>query len=163
MPKAILEGRTKEQRAEQRKNLGSLRSLTVQPKTKKRYDLAMEKFFSFLAFEKLTLPKQRSQMDDLVSDYLEHLWSSGEERALASDTVAALQNTEPHLKGQLLGSWRLLKYGANKKFPIGHLPCLRLSSMPWLEEPSCIMITVLLSPYYSVSMQCFVLVNCLAS
>ena len=117
MPKAILEGRTREQRVAQGKNLGSLRSLTVQPKTKKRYDLALEKFFSFLDYEKLTIPKQRSQMDDLVSDYLEHLWASGEGRALASDTVAALQNTEPHLKGQLLGSWRLLKVWSQQEIP----------------------------------------------
>ena len=47
-------------------------------------DLGIEKFFSFLAFEKITLPRQRSHMDDLISDYLEHLWSEGEGRALAS-------------------------------------------------------------------------------
>jgi hypothetical protein len=115
--KAILEGSSREQRIEQRRNLGSLRSLTVQPKTKKRYDLALEKFFSFLAFEKITLPRQRSHMDDLISDYLEHLWSEGEGRALASDTVAALQDAEPHLKGHLQGSWRLLKVWSQQEIP----------------------------------------------
>ena len=81
----------------------------MQPRTNKRYDLPLQKFFAFLSFEKLVLPKQRSHMDDLISDYLEALWSSGEGRALGSDTVAAPQDAEPHLKGHLQGSWRLLK------------------------------------------------------
>ena len=115
--KAFLEARTKEQRIEQRKGLGSLRSLTVQPKTKKRYDAALQKFFAFLKFENLTLPKMKSRMDDLISDYLEHLWASGEGRALASDSIAALQDAEPHLKGHLLGSWRLLKVWSQQEIP----------------------------------------------
>ena len=40
---------------------------------------------------------------------MEYLWATGEGRALASDTVAALQDTEPHLKGHLQVTWRLLK------------------------------------------------------
>jgi hypothetical protein len=31
-------------------------------------------------------------MDNLVSDYIEHLWSEGEGRALASTFLAALQD-----------------------------------------------------------------------
>ena len=96
---------------------GSLRSLTVQPKTKKRYEAALKQFFQFLQFENLVLPSQRSKMDDLVSDYVEHLWASGEGRALASDTVAALQDADPHLKGQLAGTWRLLKVWNQHEIP----------------------------------------------
>ena len=89
--KAHLEGRSKEERINQRKRLGSLQSLTVQPATKKRYDKALDQFFDFLRFEGMELPKQRVQMDELVAEYVEHLWATGEGRALASDTVAALQ------------------------------------------------------------------------
>ena len=115
--KAHLEARTRQQRVEQRKSLGTLKSLTVQPRTKKRYDAALAKFFAFLQFENLTIPKQRSRMDDLVSDYLEHLWASGEGRALASDSLAALQDADPHLKGHLVGSWRLLKVWNQQEIP----------------------------------------------
>ena len=75
--KAHIEGRSKEERVAQRKQLGSLRSLTVQPATKKRYDMALNRFFSFLDYEHLTLPKQKVQMDSLLAEYIEHLWSSG--------------------------------------------------------------------------------------
>lgn len=47
----------------------------------------------------LHLPKQKVLMDSLLSEYIEHLWGSGEGRALASDTVAGLQDLESHLKG----------------------------------------------------------------
>ena len=96
--KQVVEGRTREQRIEQRKALGSLKSLAVQPATKKRYEAALNRFFDFLRFEGISLPKQKQALDDLVSEYVEHLWSSGEGRALASDTLAGLQNLEPHLK-----------------------------------------------------------------
>ena len=89
--------------------MGSLTSLTVQPATKRRYSAALDKFFVFLRDNQRSLPRVRSQLDDLTSDYLEHLWSQGEGRALASDTIAALQDYDPHLKGKLPTTWRLLK------------------------------------------------------
>ena len=52
-----------------------------------------------------------------VSDYIEHLWSTGEGRALASDTVASLQDADPHLKGALPGTWRLLKVWNQNEIP----------------------------------------------
>ena len=109
MPKRHLEGKTKEQRIKARRELGSLKSLTVQPTTRARYDKALQRFFKFLEDENLTLPKQKAQMDPLISDYVEFLWSSGEGRALAADTVAGLQDTQPQLRGYLQGTWRLLR------------------------------------------------------
>lgn len=67
------------------------------------------KFFSYLSTHGLTLPKQVLAMDGLLSDYLEFLWMEGEGRSLASDTIAALQDQEPHLKNKLAHSWRLIK------------------------------------------------------
>ena len=114
---ALLEARTRDERIEQRRQLGSLKSLTVQPATKRRYEAALNKFFDFLQYENLTLPKQKIKMDSLLSEYIEHLWSSGEGRALASDTVAGLQDLEPHLKGSLPTVWRLLKVWSQQELP----------------------------------------------
>ena len=80
-----------EERAKQRRKLGTLRDLTVQPATRKRYDAAT------------------SLMDPLVCDYVEHLWSTGAGRGLACDTLAGLQDLQPNLKNCLPGAWRLLK------------------------------------------------------
>lgn len=115
--KVHIEGRTQEERIEQRKQLGSLRSLTVQPAMKKRYDEALSKFFDFLRFEGLALPKQKYHMDTLAAEYIEDVWSSGEGGALASDTGAGLQNLEPHLKGRLPTVWRWLKVWSQNELP----------------------------------------------
>ena len=98
---ARLEGRSREERVVIRKQLGSLRSLAVQPATKRRYNEAVDKFLGFLRSEKLELPRERAKLDLLTAEYLEHLWSQGEGRALASDTIAGLQDADPRLKGQL--------------------------------------------------------------
>ena len=105
----VLEGRSQQERRKIRKEKGSLKNLTLQPRTRIRYDKAKKRFYSFLSANSLELPTQCYQLDGLLCDYLEHLWSSGEGRALASDTLAALQDTSPRLRGRLPGAWRLLK------------------------------------------------------
>ena len=107
--KQHLEGRSKEERAKNRQALGTLRELTVQPQTRKRYSQAKQKFYDYALSNGLRIPTKFAAFDDMLADYVEHLWSNGEGRALASDTVAGFQDTEPRLKGQLQVTWRLLK------------------------------------------------------
>ena len=109
MSKRHLEGKTKQERKEIRSKLGSLKDLTVQPATRARYDRALAKFFTYLEDRGVSLPKQFKALDQVVCDYVEELWSEGEGRALASDTLAAIQDSQPQARGHLTGSWRLLK------------------------------------------------------
>ncbi len=115
--KARVEGRTKEERKRLRQQMGSLRSLTVQPATKKRYSAAVDKFLTFLSGEKLSLPRQRHLLDAITAEYLEYLWRTGEGRALASDTIAGLQDLQPGIKGNLPTTWRLLKVWHTQEIP----------------------------------------------
>ena len=46
--KKHLEGRNKQQRKQVRKQLGTLKSLTIQPRTRVRYDKAKKRFYDFL-------------------------------------------------------------------------------------------------------------------
>lgn len=118
MPKRrVLEGAEDQERAKRRQQLGSLHSLTVQPATRRRYDKATEDFFSFLRKEKLVLPTKKEQLDPLVCDYLQHLWSTGVGRGQANDTVAGLQDIQPNLRHHLPGAWRLLKTWAVNEIP----------------------------------------------
>ena len=117
MPKRLFEGASQEERAKQRRKLGPLRSLTVQPSTRSRYTKAVNGFLEFLRFNGHSLPRERDHMDVLVCEYVEHLWSSGAGRAVASDTVAGLQDVTPKLRGCLPGSWRLLKTWAVNEVP----------------------------------------------
>ena len=104
MPKRrVLEGAEDQERAKRRQQLGSLHSLTVQPATRRRYDKATEDFFQFFAKRKWRGERwgpshQKEQLDPLVCDYLEHLWSTGVGRGQANDTVAGLQDIQPNLR-----------------------------------------------------------------
>ena len=112
MGKRHLEGSTMAARAEARKTLGSLKSLMVQPVTRARYAKAREDFYSWLKDERLILPHQT-----MVSDYLEALWAQGKGRTEGSNILAGLQDVQPHLKGKLKMSWRLMKTWVTHEIP----------------------------------------------
>eukprot|EP00438_Fugacium_kawagutii_P023236 Skav223681 [mRNA] locus=scaffold3470:134573:139091:+ [translate_table: standard] len=117
MPKRVLEAQSQEDRVKQRQALGTLRQLTVQPTTRRRYDAALAKFFDFLKEHHLVLPNNIAYMDNLACDYMEHLWASGAGRALAADSLASLQDHQPQLKGRLTGAWRLLRAWNQTEIP----------------------------------------------
>ena len=115
--KRHVEGRTREKRIAVRKTLGPLKALTVQARTKDRYELARKGFYSFLSRNQIPLPHKRQDLDPLVSEYIEFLWVSGEGRSKANDTVAGLQDKDPKLRGSLPASWRLLKTWSLNEIP----------------------------------------------
>lgn len=97
--------------------MGTLKSLTVQPITRARYQQSLEQFFSYLKDEQLLLPKQAGEMDSLLSDYLEFLWAKGFGRSAASNILAAVQDSQPRMRGKLPQSWRLLKAWVTNEIP----------------------------------------------
>ena len=113
----VIEGRNQQQRMKVRKQLGTLKGLTVQPRTRERYQTCLDKFIDWLAGEGLVLPKRAQALDSVVSDYLEFLWAAGESKSVANNTLAALQDKEPGLKRRLTGSWRLLKAWSTVEIP----------------------------------------------
>ena len=117
MPKRLLEGRTEEERAKQRRTLGTLRNLTVQPVTRARYKAARETFYEWLQQENLLLPQSAYYLDLVVSDYLEAIWAAGKGRTVGSTLLAALQDAQPHLRGHLKSSWRLMKTWVTHEVP----------------------------------------------
>lgn len=104
VPKRQLEKATEEERAKQRRQIGSLKSLTVQPVTRKRYQEAREMFYQWLESENLILAHTAFYLDLQVSDYLEFLWSEGKGRTTGSNLLAGLQDAQPHLQGKLKSS-----------------------------------------------------------
>ena len=119
-----MEGRSQQERKKVRSKLGSPKGLTVQPRTRERYTDCLNRLFDWLAGEGLALPKRQALLDGLVSDYLEHLWATGEGKSIANNTLAALQDRDPSLKRKLPGSWRLLKAWTTVEIPNRalHLP-----------------------------------------
>ena len=114
----VVEGRSQQQRKAVRQKLGKLKDLTVQPRTRQRYEASLQQFFSWLEREGLVLPKRVAQMDNLVSDYLEYLWADGHGKSEANNALAALQDFDPNLRRKLPGSWRLLKAWSTAEIPV---------------------------------------------
>eukprot|EP00438_Fugacium_kawagutii_P010880 Skav219195 [mRNA] locus=scaffold3890:43452:50879:- [translate_table: standard] len=136
-----VEGRTERDRAKVRRTLGPLKNLTVQPRTRTRYEAARTRFYRFLEEEHIQLPRRREQLDSLVAEYIEHLWISGKGRALASDTVAGLQDLDPRLKGSLALTWRLLKTWSVNEIPA------RAPTLPEAALHAMVMEVDYLAPY----------------
>ena len=131
MPKRILEAATPEERGKVRRGLGTLRELTVQPSTRKRYDKALQQIFAFLKHEGLDPPTSRARMDLIFCDYLEELWATGKGRAQACDTLAGLQDSQPSLRHHLPGAWRLLRTRKQMRYRLGRLHCLNILFGLW--------------------------------
>jgi hypothetical protein len=115
--KRVLEAGQPQDRAAQRRRLGSLKELTVQPATRRRYTLATQAFFTYLDKAGLVLPRQKRHLDDILADYIEYLWSTGAGRGQACDTIAGLQDLQPDLRHNLPGAWRLMKTWAINEIP----------------------------------------------
>ena len=77
----------------------------------------LNRFLAFLNEEGLVLPTRREFLDPLVMEYIEHLWTSGEGRGLAADTLASLQDFDAKIRGQLPGARRLVKTWVTRELP----------------------------------------------
>ena len=115
--KVHIEGKDKASRQQQRRALGPLRQLAVQPATRARYDKALEKFRTYLREESRRFPDDPLTLDFWLSHYIEFLWETGEGRALACDSIAAVQDYKPSVKGRLPSSWRLMKTWSSTEIP----------------------------------------------
>ena len=94
-----------------------MKSLTIQPRARVRYDRAKDRFYQFLSDNHLEIPRRKHALDDILCEYLEHLWATGEGRGLASDTLASIQDTIPGIRGNIPGAWRLLKTWHVREIP----------------------------------------------
>ena len=123
-PKKIRSHTTKQARAAARARLGPLAGLTVQNATRVRYDKALRSFFQYLKLNEIVLPSSHFRLDELLSTFVEHLWQEGEPKSFAADTLSAMQDKLPHVRGHLPQSWRLLKTWSKHELPVRSPPLL---------------------------------------
>ena len=116
-PKAIAAQPTKEQRRKERAKIGKLRNQVVTSKTEERYK---ESFRAFCSYHRLSWSSQLPggpATDDLVSEFIEMLWESGEAKSQANYTLAAIQYFRPETKHHLPWSWKLVKVWNTLEMP----------------------------------------------
>ena len=100
-----------------RREAGSLRDLTITPKTRMRYNSAVEKLSKWLHFTGRPCGACVEEFDSLLCVYLEYLWKQGDSKSWANDVCSGLQHFIPSLRTHLGGSWRLLRAWGKIEIP----------------------------------------------
>jgi hypothetical protein len=103
----VLAAATKAQRQQSRQQLGKLRDTTIRPKTFARYTEAVDRFLSFLSENYIPYPSTFIKLDEVLSEFIEHLWQAGEPKAWAGDALSGLSHFIPAVRKHIHGSWRL--------------------------------------------------------
>ena len=115
--KQVLAKASKNARKEERKQLGPLTDLVVQPSTAKRYRHAVSSFFLWCHSLCIVLPASLVEFDLLVSEFINVLWEEGEGRSLAANVLSGLQHYRPFLRKHLPCSWRLIGAWNRRELP----------------------------------------------
>ena len=100
---------SKQSRKDERRKLGPLSKLVVQPRTKKRYE---ESFAAFCSFHQLSdnfIVQDTLRVDGLAAEFIEYMWEEGQPKSEASYLLAAIQFFRPQTKNNLVWSWKLVK------------------------------------------------------
>ena len=75
-------GARRMQEKKEHRELGSLQSLVVAPRTLTRYFEAVSLFLEFLQLHDYPYPSTFLLLDGRVCEYIEYLWQNGESKAL---------------------------------------------------------------------------------
>ena len=110
-------GGDKNKRRRERQKLGLLRDLDVRPTTKKRYEEAVAKFFQWASRRHISLNVSMAALDESLSDYIEHVWESGDPRGWATDAYSGLLKFVPRLRGECKESRRLINTWDRNELP----------------------------------------------
>ena len=120
--KRVVAQRSQTARKHARAQLGALRSHVVAQATLKRYERAVQSFFTFLDNTGRALPHQPEEVDDLVCEKLEEMWQEGEAKAYAGDIMSGLTHFIESLRGKLPAAWRLFTAWGKAELPMRALP-----------------------------------------
>lgn len=101
-PRVLLAGRTREDRRRNRAGI-LLRSFTIAPSTRERYEVAVLQVLPYLEAEGI------EHADHLLCEWMELEWARGTAVNSIADTLSGLHYFLPELKGNLRLAWRLFR------------------------------------------------------
>ena len=115
--KMCLARRSTADRKEQRALVGRLKDVLVQPRTRRRYEVAMDRFLLFLKQNGDTYPATFVELDDRLSEYVECLWENGDPKGWAGDALSSVIFHVPACRPFLAGGWRLHAAWSRRELP----------------------------------------------
>ena len=113
---------TKASRREERRKIGRLENQVVNLSTSDRYQQHFHQFASYVGKTLSALKEDVSQLDPLLSEFIENLWKDGEPKSYANYTIASVQFFIPESKRQLVKSWRLIGTWNKIEIPVRAVP-----------------------------------------
>ena len=118
MPRRLVEHQpTKESRAQARKTVGKLRHQVLSSRSEERYRECFTEFRKFHQLSASFVLPDFDEFDEMVAEYVEMLWETGEPKKAANYTLAAIQNFRPQAKQHLPWSWKLVKVWNQVELP----------------------------------------------
>ena len=81
---------TDKDRKAARKTIGPLKGRQISIQAKDRYEAALAYFFWLVPFFTALWPEDWHQRDQILCQFIEGLWSEGEAKAKAADTISGL-------------------------------------------------------------------------
>ena len=78
-----------------------LQFIGLKPRTLKCYENALRAFFTYLEEENISLPTKRSRLDELLAQFLEHLYLDDRPITYAGHTMSAFRRFYPQLRYKL--------------------------------------------------------------
>ena len=107
MAKVIPHRESKAEGKKERQKIGRLGDQKISPCTKERYAHSLREVANYVNLSPQMLLRQ-SNLDDILSSYVEMLWEDGESRSQGSYAIAAIQHFAPDAKGKLKNAWKLM-------------------------------------------------------
>lgn len=99
----------------------SLKGRMISAGMKERYHKSVTKFLQFTQEFNYAVPTW-DDLDQVVGEWLEHIFQDGQHKSLASDGLAGLQYHLPQSMGRLRHSWKLVKVWQKLEPPRRVLP-----------------------------------------
>ena len=99
---------SREDRYRTRHMIGPLRDLLMTKSMRKRYEMALARYFVFDESMQFSEPIDDAELDGNVASYVEQLWQEGDPRYWAEDTLSGFTKLIPSLRGGFRLSWSLV-------------------------------------------------------
>ena len=124
MPKQTLALRSQQERKAARRNAGPLIDFRIAPATRKRYEVAVARYLSFLLAHARPWPQDCPEVDSTAAEFIQVLWEDGDPLSYATDMLSGLQFYAPPLKKNLPSSWQFITAWRKAELPARATPFL---------------------------------------
>jgi integrase len=122
MARQIARGQNRQEKRANRAKVGSLRDANFPPRLRKRYGIAVERFFIWMSRMGYTLDLNFLEFDDRLVEFIETLWQCGDPKSFAADLLSGVGRFERSLRKHMPLAWSMLDTWSKLELPVRATP-----------------------------------------